>query len=212
MEYAYPSIAFAGNKAFPHASVITFSHSSELDFPGTSAILHNRVVGDYPIFSPVVTVKQGELSINRLTDSLERWGDYTGVQPKYNEEGVVWMSGSYGRPFAQGSTRGRNGVQVGKVKVNNMLTVLVDENSVIVLPNPASEKAIVQFESDKDQVLTFNIYSMDGKLVQELLKTNVLRGTNEISFPTVEMMQGMYFVQVVNDKDDKIAEVKFVVL
>ncbi len=69
-----------------------------------------------PIFSPVVTVKQGELSINRLTDSLERWGDYTGVQPKYNEEGVVWMSGSYGRPFAKESTRGRNGVQVGTVK------------------------------------------------------------------------------------------------
>lgn len=212
MEYAYPSIAYAGNSQFPHASVITFSHSSELHYPGTSAILHNRVVGEYPIYSPVVIVKNGELSIDRLTDSLERWGDYTGVQTKYNEEGVVWMSGSYGRPFAQGSTRGRNGVQVGKVKVNNMLTVLPDETSVILLPNPASEKAIIQFESDKDQELTFNIYSMDGKLVQELLKTNVLRGTNEISFPTVEMMQGMYFIQVVDTNNEKIAEVKFVVL
>lgn len=212
MEYAYPSIAFAGNDEFPHASVITFSHSSELDFPGTSAILHNRVIGEYPIFSPVVTVKYGEMSINRLSDSLERWGDYTGVQTKYNEEGVVWMSGSYGRPFSQGATRGRNGVQVGKVKVNNMLTVLPDETSVILLPNPASEKAIIQFESVKDQELTFNIYSVDGKLVQELLKTNVLRGTNEISFPTVEMMQGMYFIQVLDAQNEKIAEVKFVVL
>ncbi len=94
-----------------------------------------------------------------------------------------------------------------------MLTVLADENSEsVLLQILLAEKAVVQFESDKDQVLTFNIYSTDGKLVQELLKTNVLRGTNEISFPTVEMMQGMYFVQVVNDKDEKIAEVKFVVL
>ncbi|MFT5724134.1 MAG: hypothetical protein ACI9JN_001251 [Bacteroidia bacterium] len=211
-EYAYPSIAFAGNKAFPHASVITFSHSSELHFPGTSAILHNRVVGQEEIFSPVVIIKHGELSIDRLTDSMERWGDYTGIQPKYNEEGVVWMSGSYGRPFSQGSTRGRNGVQVGKVVVNNMLTVLADATSVLVLPNPATEKAVIQFESQKDQILTFNIYGIDGKLVQELISTMVQGGVNEISFPTVEMSQGMYFIQVIDAQEEKIAEVKFIVL
>ncbi|MFT7591312.1 MAG: hypothetical protein ACI9UJ_001235, partial [bacterium] len=141
MEYAYPSIAFAGNAEFPHASVITFSHSSELHFPGTSAVLHNRVIGEKSIFSPVVPIKLGELSIDRLTDSMERWGDYTGIQAKYNEEGVVWMSGSYGRPFSQGSSRGRNGVQVGSVKVDNMLTVLPNETSVILLPNPVADKA-----------------------------------------------------------------------
>ncbi|MCO4819596.1 MAG: T9SS type A sorting domain-containing protein [Bacteroidetes bacterium] len=211
-EYAYPSIAFAGNADFPHASVITFSHSSELDYPGTSAVLHNRVVGQKAIFSPVVQIKQGELSINRLTDSLERWGDYTGIQTKYNEEGVVWMSGSYGRPFSQGSSRGRNGVQVGAVKVNNMLTVLPDETKVLLLPNPVEEKAVIQFESEKDQVLSFNIYTTDGKLVQELLTTPVERGLNEISFPTVELMQGMYYIQVIDQNDERVAEVKFVVL
>ncbi len=211
-EYAYPSIAFAGNSDFPHASVITFSHTSELDFPGTSAILHNRVVGQKPIYSPVVNIKVGEMSINRQADTLQRWGDYTGIQTKYNEEGVVWMSGSFGRPFSQGAPLGRYGVQIGKVQVNNELTVINSESSLMVLPNPATLQSIIQFDSEKDQELTFNIYTVDGKLVRELLTTFVKKGLNEIQFPTVEMMQGMYFVQVLDNKKERIAQVKFVVL
>lgn len=211
-EYAYPSIAYAGNDDFPHASVITFSHSSELHFPGTSAIFHNRIEGKGALFSKVVKIKEGEISINRLSDSAERWGDYTGIQPKYNEEGVVWMSGSYGVPFSPGSTRGRNGVQVGKVKVNNQLTITADETSLILLPNPAVDVSRIRFVSKTSEVLTFNLYGSDGKLVVELLETQVEQGTNEFSFPTTGLMQGMYYIQVLSEKGEKITEVKVVVL
>ncbi|MBO6518173.1 MAG: T9SS type A sorting domain-containing protein [Bacteroidia bacterium] len=211
-EYAYPSIAYAGNASNPHASVITFSHSSELHNPGTSAIFHNRVAGKEPIFSPVVTIKEGELSIDRLGDSLERWGDYTGIQTKYNEEGVVWMSGSYGRPFAPGSPRGRNSVQVGMVKVDNELTLLAEETSVMVLPNPADTKATIRFTSEEKQELVFNLYATDGKLVAKLLEAQVDAGVNEFAFPTTNLMKGMYYVQVVTKNNDKVADVKVVVL
>ena len=211
-DFAYPSIAYAGNSAFPYASVITFSHSSEQDFPGTSAIFHNRVIGQKSIFSPVVIVKKGEHSINRLQDTLERWGDYTGIQTKYNEEGVVWMSGSVGIPYSSGSPRGRNGVQVGKLIVDNVLTVKIDANSLKLLPNPVLDKAIIQFDSEKDQVLTFNLYDAMGKKVSELLEAPVEYGTNEFTFPIKELAQGTYFIGVIDSDGKKVAYVKVVFL
>lgn len=212
MDYAYPSIAYAGNDKFPHASVITFSHSSEMDYPGTSAVFHNRIEDKEALFSPVVMIKEGVLSIDRIfNDSNERWGDYTGIQPKYNEEGVVWMSGSYGMKLGA-NPRGRNSVWVGKVKANNELGLEPEETKVQLLPNPVVNEAVLQFTSEKDQVLTFNLYATDGKLVRELLKTSVKQGVNEFVFPTTNLMQGYYFIQVLDSKGEKIAEAKILAL
>jgi hypothetical protein len=211
-DYAYPSIAYVGNEEYPFASVITFSHSSELHSPGTSAAFYNKNEGEEGIISDVVSIKDGEMSIDRLGDSLERWGDYTGVQTRYNRDGEVWMSGSFGRPYAQGSPRGRNGVWIGAVTVDRTLTTIPKKTEVLLLPNPAIEKAVVRFTAEVSEELSFNLYAMDGKLVGELLKATVESGRNEFEFSTTNLAQGYYILRILNNDEDLIASLKIMKL
>jgi cytochrome c-type biogenesis protein CcmH/NrfF len=39
-------------------------------------------------------LKSGESAVDILQDSVERWGDYTGIQRKFNEPNTAWISGS----------------------------------------------------------------------------------------------------------------------
>ena len=211
-DYAYPSITYVGNDEYPFASVITFSHSSELVFPGTSVAFYNKNQGEEGIISSVVRIKDGEHSINRLGDSLERWGDYTGIQTRYNRDGEVWFSGSFGRPYAPGSPRGRNGIWIGSVTVDRTLTTLPKKKEVMLLPNPALEKAIVRFTAEESEELNFNLYSMEGKLVGELLTAMVEVGRNEFEFSTTNLAQGYYVLRILNANEDLVASLKIMKL
>jgi len=210
-DYAYPSIAYAGNSSFPQASVIAFSHSSELHFPGTSVALHNRVEGNEAFYSTVSQVVQGTMSIDRLSDSMERWGDYTGIQTKYNEEGVVWVSGSVGIPFAQGAPRGRNGVQVGKVKVNNTITAVTSDEMILLAPNPSFGELNFLINNPEDQNLTIKVYDMTGKVVREIYEGSLNAGQYELKLNAGSLAIGAYLVSAVSDQGEKLGSFKFVV-
>ena len=91
-DYAYPNIAYSGNEACDNQMIIGFNYTSMIDFPGVAAIY----VNDLREYSDVVTVKEGENYVDKHSDSYERWGDYFGIQPKYNEPGKIWTAGFYG--------------------------------------------------------------------------------------------------------------------
>jgi hypothetical protein len=88
-DYAYPNIAWSGNEDCDKETIIAFNHSSFTDFPGVSA-LHYSNEQEY---SNVITVKEGLNFVNRLPGGYERWGDYFGLQRKYNEPGKVYSFG-----------------------------------------------------------------------------------------------------------------------
>jgi len=197
-DYAYPSIAYAGSESRPFASVITFSHSSELFYPGTSAIFHNKLKGRESIYSYPVVIKEGEGLINTpFPDSSERWGDYTGIQTKYNESGVVWMCGSYG------NATNRVGVWIGKLRVNNELQVELDENSIKVYPNPIGSQSTVQIKLEKDANVSIQLISAEGKIVR-ILKEGVLEsGEHLLSFDSGGMRPGIYLVNLISLDDNE---------
>jgi len=200
-DYAYPSITYAGTDDRPYASVITFSHSSEWHFPGTSAILHNKTKGRESIFSNPVRIKNGEGLINSfIEDSLERWGDYTGIQMKYNEPGVVWMSGSYGSSF------NRVGVWIGKLKVNSELDVAIDENSLLVYPNPIANRSTVQIGLESESEVQIMLTSSKGDIVRELFNGNLEAGEHVLSFDRQALRSGMYILSIFNNADHKVLE------
>ncbi|HET6512341.1 MAG TPA: T9SS type A sorting domain-containing protein [Candidatus Kapabacteria bacterium] len=87
LDFGYPSIV-----ALPQGLVMTFSHTSSTVFPGTSAA-YLPSLGEYV---DRIVVKDGSSAINVLQDSIERWGDYTGLQVRYNNPSTAWLSGSYG--------------------------------------------------------------------------------------------------------------------
>ncbi|RFC54953.1 T9SS type A sorting domain-containing protein [Brumimicrobium aurantiacum] len=79
-DFGYPNIAWSGNEACDREVIIAFNHSSFTDFPGNSTVYCNNERQ----YSEVLEIKAGENYVNRLSSSYERWGDYYGLQRKYN--------------------------------------------------------------------------------------------------------------------------------
>ncbi len=71
-DFAYPSIAFAGETDRENSMMMTFSHVGEDDFPGTSAVFYNFKDGLYDNYSPVVMIKEGDSVINSFLADLYR--------------------------------------------------------------------------------------------------------------------------------------------
>lgn len=91
LDFGYPNIAFVGDYACRNSTFIAFNHTSPTDFAGTSMVRYKN--GGY---SERVSLKDGEGYVERATGPYERWGDYYGIQRKYNEPRTVWTAGFYG--------------------------------------------------------------------------------------------------------------------
>jgi hypothetical protein len=200
VDYAYPSITYAG-KGSPsdQASVIAFLHVSTKSYPGTSVIYHTQS-GNLPsMFSEVVAIKKGLKGIERLPYDQyphERWGDYTGIQYKYNEPGIVWISGSYG------NTNSQNGTWVGKLKVKDKIELEADL-SLDVFPNPIVNKTALGFYLEESQSMQAGLYNVLGDKIIDIFEGPLLAGYNELYFESDRLSPGIYYVRVA-DKNQKL--------
>lgn len=93
-DYGYPNIAWSSVEECEKESIIAFNYSSFDHYPGMATLNYNKE-GQY---SPVITIKEGGNWVNRLAGSYERWGDYYGLQRKYNSPGEVYSFGYYAFP------------------------------------------------------------------------------------------------------------------
>lgn len=94
LDFGYPNIVYLGNNNCSRQSILGFNHTSVARNPGFSSLLYNSD----NTYSNLVSVKEAESHVNRLNGyGYERWGDYFGIQRKYNEQGKTWMAGFYGR-------------------------------------------------------------------------------------------------------------------
>jgi len=89
MDFGYPNIAFSGNEACDREVIIAFDYCSPTHFPGIAAVHINN----NRICSPTRFIQEGGNFVNRLPGGYERWGDYFGLQRKFNEEGTVYSFG-----------------------------------------------------------------------------------------------------------------------
>ena len=187
-DYAYPSIAFAGETDRENSMMMTFSHVSEDDFPGTSAMFYNFKDGLYDNYSPVVMVKEGDSVINSfLADSIERWGDYTDIQPAYNDKGAVWLCGSYGDEDR------RNNVWIAKVRASN---ALLSVEEVFVYPNPSDDFIKVSTVFDKNELVTVSLTDLQGKDVKSIANQRVESGNVEFLVDVSGIVAGYYVLTV----------------
>ncbi|HET6991636.1 MAG TPA: hypothetical protein VFJ43_09950, partial [Bacteroidia bacterium] len=89
LEFGYPNIAYAGYGASTdNTTIISFLHSDSTTFPGCSAIVSDGSGS----FSSRLTVKAG-LGYYNILGGGERWGDYSGIQRKYDVGGTCWVNG-----------------------------------------------------------------------------------------------------------------------
>jgi hypothetical protein len=148
-------------------------------------------------------VKQGDSLINTFAeDSLERWGDYTDLQRKYNEEGVVWICGSYG------DSNGVNNVYIAKIRVNNELQFV---ESMIVYPNPAHSRATVATGFESAQTVSFMLVDSKGDIVKRKDQLEVPAGHTEFSIELSGLVMGVYHLVIVSEEGEVLHRQKIIV-
>lgn len=187
-EYGYPSMAYMGNNPSEHKVLYTFSHCYKDSFPGTS-VLYKDGAGNY---SDIIATKNGTSIINVLTDTVERWGDYTNIQKQYNTSNRAYLSGSWGKS---------SGVNcwVSIIDNNDFSTQVNDidsKSSTEIYPNPISNHFNVRFKLDQAEKVRFEILDMNGKLVNLLLDTYIKAGQNEFGFSTQPLSTGNYLLKI----------------
>lgn len=190
-DIAYPSLAYSGGGVTDHGAIITFSIVSSKSFAGTACVYVDRDLNGY---SPIVMLKEGIGNINLLSDTNERWGDYTGIQRKYNETGKVWINGSFG------STGGRQGTWIAEV-VSGDLRLRVENvtypEQTQIYPNPLNEERLhirISPQMNKGPIM-LKLSDLQGKTIWTYWD-KISPGVSDFSFNSLGLVPGVYVLEV----------------
>ncbi|MCF8331875.1 MAG: T9SS type A sorting domain-containing protein [Bacteroidales bacterium] len=205
LDYGYPNISYTGTTPGSDNAIISFNHSSPDVFPGSSAMFYEG--NDH--YSQRIKLKGSTALINILSGA-DRWGDYTGSQPKYNHPGRVWVSTSYGLRKEIGMmTRYIQATWITELssQPDDSTTVIKpqqDISSLKAYPNPVSSdgKVFVEFKTQKMHWTRMQIYDMQGRKIKTLLKAYLEPGKHDVSFSTQNLKKGVYLFMVETDNQN----------
>ncbi len=205
-DFGYPNLSYAGLNSSDHTSIITFNHSSATDFPGCSAV---RADG-WGLFSPVLKIQDGLNYVSLLQSDLERWGDYSGSQRRYNKPGEVWMSGYHAYSFNAQFPKA-HAAWIAQLTTDEGLELDLKEqgnnlSEMGVFPNPASDIFSIDLELGNAEYLSIELYSAGGALVAVLLRDWVKGHKNIFSFNTRDLSAGMYLLKVSGNNGTNISK------
>jgi hypothetical protein len=194
---AFGSICFVGLNASENSALIAFNHSGDSIFAGCSAVFADDVM---QISNPV-RIKLGTSRMRQLGSQPERWGDYTGIQRKYNQPGVAWaacsrgiINGSIGRPEAWVSKLAHpNAIltQLAQSAVSN-----ASLTSLSVYPNPVHTQMNITFEHPFTEPALIYITDMQGKKTATLYHDYIKAGKNTLYFNVNSISGGIYNVVI----------------
>ena len=171
---AYPGIAYTGINPDDRDAIIIALHASPDRFPGYSGLYYDFGYSEW------MTIKEGQRNIDMfkvdnpfgVDPTLERWGDYTGIQPQYDEEGTVYTAAVYGKP---GSV---NDTWVGYLSRPGVASSISDRNvspaQVHTFPNPTSGAVTIDVELNASgQQLIANLFDMNGQLIDRIFSQQI---------------------------------------
>lgn len=190
LNLGYPNIAAVSNLPGDQETMITFEFTSPTVFPGYAAVYYDGV-GAY---SPIKVLKEGENKISVFNDPLERWGDYSGIQRRYNEPCKVWACGTYGKANTDNGTWI---AEIGTDSTCSALPVGIENKigkSIKVFPNPAKNFTHFDFQSEINENISIALYDINGKLIESLMNTEVSKGQYRFTFNTAHLSNGLYLV------------------
>jgi len=194
-DIGYPSISYVGTQPGDQDAIIVLSHASPERFPGCSALYfdNNRQHSD------LLTIKEGSNSINMQSNvAVERWGDYSGNQRKYDQPGIIWCSSSYGKSNKDNDTW--IACLASPVYYASVEEEELPQRAVDVYPVPASERVFLEFEARGVERLRIQLMDMNGKVVETLLEEKPRHeGKVEFSFDTAPLPNGIYVLSIQGD-------------
>ena len=194
LEFGYPSIEYTGNGS-SNEGILLVNHSSDTVYPGISAFFFK----DQKISDPI-RIKDGETTVTVQSGKTQRWGDYTGLQIRYNEKGVVWGSGYFG--LRKGTMERVNGSYITQLKSPTFASLespFQINKEIKAFPNPVVDFLHIEFISAETQVCEFRIFDAQGREVKLLQKTQIKAGKNRINLSLGPLKAGIYFLQVLEE-------------
>jgi hypothetical protein len=203
-ELGYPGLAYTGIVPGDRDAIIIASHASEIRNPGFSGCY----VDGYGNHSDWVTVKEGQKPIDMFDFlTVERWGDYCGVQRIYHQPGKVYASASYGRYDRSNNTwvglLARPEVNVSVDKLGK------DDINVKTYPNPSTDWFEVSFVLESLKDIKILLYHADGKFEDKLAHQTLDAGAHILRFNLHTLKAGTYIVQI-EDGNTIIAQQKVI--
>lgn len=199
LEYGYPNIAFTGSTMFSQQSVIGFNHTGDTVYPGVSAIFYDGAGG----YSKRAEIKTGIDHIRVFPGFYQRWGDYTGIQRKYNEPGKVWVSGMFG--IRVSNFVHRLGTQIAELATGIVEEPVVTEGRKLdaaLYPNPAIDFFGMEFFLDEPKTIVVELRSVTGQLLHKFFEGDVPAGKNALSFSTGQLAQGVHLIFILDKNGD----------
>ncbi len=116
-----------------------------------------------------------------------------------NRPGEIYI-GTYGRGIWKSSA------YLGLGENNNSNTSM--DAKMITYPNPSSDNTTLSFELNKSGSVDVSVYSITGRLVKHIRKSNLPSGDNEIFIDGDEFASGTYIIKMVSGKQSQ--SVKFI--
>lgn len=206
VDFGFPNISYAGLNSSDNTAIITFNHTSNKLYAGVSAIKADALGN----FSPVLRIKSGATYVDILTDPLERWGDYSGSQTKYNNPGEVWMSGYYAYEYGAAYKHAHASwiAQIGKdAEIGlGLKQQEKQETPALIFPNPAQDLFSLDLSLAEVEYLSFELYDNNGKLIDVLLRDWVKVKQNTFQFSIRDLSSGVYYLKVKGNKGTDITK------
>jgi hypothetical protein len=201
MDFAYPNISYSGMSPTDNSGLITFDHSSTKVSPGVSAVQADAKGN----FSPALRIKTGTTYVNILQGNLERWGDYSGSQRRYNNPGEVWMSGYYGSMATyNGNTYRAHSAWIAQLFTDDLYYVSVRPSEPVsepkVFPVPITDIYTIDITLKRPEYLNIELYDISGKLVTPLYRDRVAAPECTFTFRKGDLNAGTYFLKVAGNE------------
>ena len=196
MDYGYPNIASTGINPNEKECVIGFNYTSPVDTNGVACCYMDNSSN----YSDRIMLKSGDAPINSfVSGSIDRWGDYFGIQRMYSEPCKVWMSGMYGKISSNASWVSKVAVSDTCRNPDPIVSFDPPYNNGILFPNPAVDWMIYDFSVDEIQMVSIGLFDIKGKLVKVLFEDQISAGENRLTFNTFFLEKGMYILRVTSE-------------
>ena len=150
-----------------------------------------------------MTIQAGSGYVNAYAQSIgggmqgNRWGDYSAAARDYSSNPpTIYCYNTYGNNSADWVNYVSALKSVASAP-NGIESAQAIEPKLLVFPNPIVDIFLIKFTAEKNEMVTINLYDVQGKLVKEIYKADCLQGENLFTFNKGALGAGSYLLEIV---------------
>lgn len=205
-DWGYPNIAYTGRYEGDNEAIINFNFVHPEIYSSCAIMFYDGNGG----YSTKNVTRDGETYVNMMGGNVERWGDYSGIQKKFNEPGMVWCTGTYGRTVSIGLSSYKSNqtflTQVMSPDTTELSDLIPSALDFSLYPNPTVDLMTLEIDLPVGQDIAIQIFDINGREVVSLLKDYVNAGVYDLQFNTYHLAKGAYVIRVMGGDEMLMSE------